>query len=226
MRVVSTVHKAGFDVYGQKWVDGVGRWPAGTEFLLYTEGFDLEHPRIKTKRIESMPRAEAFKESYAHYKPVLWRWDIVKWCNKVFAAYDALYDYDGLGVWLDCDASTHTQIPDGYIEKLLKPGDYWTGFKRVGMQTETGFWLMDCRHPQHRRFMDQWVKWLESGAFKGLEQWCDASTLDATLRAFERSGLITTASLSGPHEREMHPWALSEFANYINHAKGALKYAE
>jgi hypothetical protein len=148
MRVVSTCHKAGWEQYGKRWLEGLKHWPEGTEFLLYTEGFDLDHPLVKTKRVETLERAE------------------------------------------------------------------------------TGFWLMDCSHPERRRFLDTWVQWLESGSFKNLEQWCDASTLDATVRTFTREKLIEVASLSGKFEKDEHPMSKVELSKYINHLKGALKNME
>lgn len=220
MRVVSTVHKAGFDQYGQDWVDGAQNWPAGTEFILYTEGFDLQNDRIDCRRIESVERADAFKRRFRHYRPIAWRWDVVKFCNKVFAAYDALYDYTGKAVWLDADAITYAQLPEGYVESLLPNGCYLSAFKRIGWATETGFWVMDCGHPRHKQFMDTWLRWFEENQFKSLLQWCDAATLDATVRIFERDGMIRTHSLSAGHEKHEHPMSQVDLARYIDHRKG------
>lgn len=223
MRVISTVHKAGWDSYGARWLEGLKFWPKDTEFILYTEGFDLDDKRVKSVRIETLPRAQAFKASYKHYVPLTWRWDIVRFSNKVFATYDALYDYKGKAVWLDADCITYAQLPDGYVEKMLPDGAYMAMFKRSGWQTETGFWVMDCSHLQHQRFLDMWIKWIESGSFKTLDQWCDASTLDATVRAFEKAELIETVSLSGEWHKEEHPMAKVELARYIDHLKGELR---
>ena len=105
MKVISTCHKAGWDQYGQGWLDGIDNWPKA-EFILYTEGFDLDDPRVEARKIEDVERAVAFKKQYAHYRPLAWRWDIVRFSNKVFAAYDALYNHRGLAVWLDADCMT------------------------------------------------------------------------------------------------------------------------
>ena len=223
LRVISTVHKAGFDEYGSKWLAGIENWPKTTEFHLYTEGFDLDDSRVKSKRVESLERAEKFKKTYEHYKPLAWRWDIVKFSNKVFAAYDSLYDYKGLAVWLDADCNTFAKLPDGYVENLLPEGNYLAMFRRIGWATETGFWVMDCGHPRHKQFMDTWIRWLEAGSFRSLEQWCDASTLDATARMFEKDELIDVNSLSVGYERIEHPMARADLAKYIDHVKGERK---
>jgi hypothetical protein len=223
MRVISTVHKEGFEQYGQKWVDGVANWPGNAEFHLYTEGFDLDNPAIKVTRVETLARAEAFKKQYAHYKPIAWRWDIVRFSNKVFAAYDALYNYKGVAVWLDADCNTFAKIPDGYIEAMLPDGKYLAAFSRIGWSTETGFWVMDCSHPRHKQFMDTWIRWFEAGSFKSLDQWCDASTLDATIRMFTKDDWIDVHSLSAGHEKIEHPMAKVDLAKYIDHVKGERK---
>lgn len=210
MKVVTTCHKAGFDEYGHRWAEGIKNWPAA-EFIMYCEGFG--HTPMPA-------RGEAFKAKHASYRPPSWRFDIVKFSNKVFTAHDALYNHDGLGVWLDADAVTYRPIPEGYIESLLPDGCYLAHFKRHHY-TETGFWVMDCRHPEHKAFLDHWVGLFESDAFQALPEWHDCTTLDATIKAFR--GRVKTHSLSGGFEGEMHPMALADLAKYIDHCKGARK---
>jgi hypothetical protein len=217
MRIVSTVHKAGWDAYGEAWADSVFRYWTDADVFLYTEGLDYPGHR----HTEDVPRLVAFKAKYAHYKPVLWQWDIVRWSNKVFANYDALYDYDGLAVWLDCDTVTKKPINEDFIRSLLPQGQYMAMFKRVGMPTETGFVIRDCSHPIHKPFMDTWVSWLETGQFKTLNQWCDASTMDATVRLMN----APTVSLSGPYEKELSPMDLAPLSQYIEHKKGNRKWS-
>lgn len=220
MRVVTTVHKAGFEQYGHRWVEGVRNWPAGTEFVMYAEGFATE--AVRCKRVEDLPALVAFKTKYAHYKPLNWQWDIVRFANKVYAARDAFYDFDGIGVWLDCDAVTYNPLPEGYVESLLN-GAFMGLFKRTGYHSETGFWVMDCSHQRKKTFFDAWLAWFEEGAFKMLPEWHDCTTLDATVARFEKEGLIRTVSLSQGHEREMHPLVLSDLGQFIDHLKGRRK---
>lgn len=234
MKVVTTCHKAGFDQYGHRWCESVGNWPAGTEFVMRVEGIERlgelqasaaingMSGRLSFSRCEDLPRLAAFKEANKKYKAPSWRYDIVRFSNKVFAAYDAFYDYDGIGVWLDADAVTYKPIPDGYVQEQLG-GAFFAHFKRADWYTETGLWIMDCSHPEKKAFLDTWVNWFESGAFKTLHEWHDCTTLDATLKLFLRDGRITTKSLSGEFERVMHPMAKADFARYVCHLKGPRK---
>lgn len=217
MKVVTTVHKAGFEVYGHRWIESIKNWPAA-EFLMYAEGFDPEG--VAFKRTENVPRLDAFKSAHKRYAPPNWRMDIVRFSNKVFAAYDAFYDYDGIGVWLDADAVTYKPIPAGYIESQLQ-GAYLAHFRRAGHYTETGMWIMDCSHPKHREFLDTWIGWFESGGFTALPEWHDCTTLDATIKMTK----VHTRSLSGAFELDMHPMAKAEISQYIDHCKGPRKEA-
>lgn len=217
MKVVTTVHKAGFDLYGHRWIESMPNWP-GAEFVMYAEGFTT--PDVRCVRCEDLPRLEAFKRRHSAYKAPDWRHDIVRFSNKVFAAYDALYDYDGIGVWLDADCVTDKPIPTGYVEDQL--GDaYLAHFDRPGHYTETGLWLMNCAHPKHREFLDLWVRWFEEDAFTRFNEWHDCTTLDATIRL---TG-VPTKSLSGRYGNLMHPMAKADFSKYVDHCKGARKVA-
>jgi hypothetical protein len=230
MRVVTTVHKAGFEQYGQRWVESTKNWHDPTHFVMYAEGFELPRSAtddygIEYKRVEWLARLEAFKQKYAHYRPISWQWDVVRFSNKVFAAYDAFYDYEGLGVWLDCDTVTYKPLPEGYIKRLLPEGAFLGVFNRIGYHTETGFWLMDCSHPQKKAFLDAMLEWYESGAFAKLHEWHDCTVMDAVMRKFAKDDRVKIHSLSGEFAKEMHPIAKSDLGKFLDHCKGARKAA-
>ncbi len=222
MRVVTTVHKEGFDQYGHRWLEGRKFWPKGTEFWFYTEGFDLPADGMVVRDLMAIEEFATWKRKYGFYTPPGWQWDVVKYAHKVFAAIDALMDYDGIGVWLDADCVTFAQIPEGLIEAQVKD-DYIAHYGRTGMYTETGMWIVNCAHEQHKNFCATWKDIYHAEQFKNLPQWHDCMTLDATIRAFTRDKLITTHNLSGEHHKAMHPQAKTEFGQYIDHCKGPRK---
>lgn len=223
MRVVTTCHKAGFDLYGYRALEGFERWPVGTELWWYTEGFNLpKRDGIVEIKTESILNLASFKEKHGKYIAPNYLYDVVRFSNKVYAAHHALLDYKGIGVWMDADCVTLKDIPDGYIESHLQ-GAYISLFKRKGMYSETGFWVMDCSHPAHQEFMNTWIRWYDEDAFKGLDNWTDCETLDATIRFFEKNGAIKSVSMSGDFEKTMHPMAKVDLARYIDHCKGGRK---
>lgn len=227
LRVVTTCHREGYELYGLRFVEGWQNWPEDAELWWYTEGFDPPPmPRTTFVPDTKVQHLQILKEKYQHYEPVSWQWDVVRYSNKVYAAYDALFDYTGIGVWLDNDCVTFEKLPEGFIESLLPEDCYMAMFKRKGMHTETGFWIMNCAHEHHQDFLSTWVEWYDSGAFKTLPSWHDCATLDATVRKFEKLGLIKTHSLSGDFEKDMHPMAKVELAHYMCHRKGRRKFLD
>lgn len=215
MRVVTTCHKEGLESYGHRWLDSRKQWPKGTDFQFYTEGFSVDCPG---KDLSQIPELVTWKRRHSDYRAPSWQWDVVRYSNKVFAAIDALYDYDGIGVWLDADCVTFKKIPKGLIEKRVE-GSYLACYQRTGMYTETGFWIMDCRHKEHRLFLDTWKSLYLSDRFKDLPHWHDCLTLDATIRL---TGAKVT-NLSGEAHKHMHPMAVTELGRYIDHCKGERK---
>lgn len=215
MKIITTVHKAGFEQYGHRWIESMPNWPDAS-FTMYAEGFDPTG--VPFVRTEAMDRLDAFKRRHSRYVPSSWRHDIVRFSNKVFAAHHAFYDHDGIGVWLDADCVTYNPVPAGYVEEQL--GDaYMAVFQRPGLYTETGLWLMNCAHPRHREFMDLWLRWFEEDAFTNLPEWHDCTTLDATIKM---TG-VPVVNLSGIHSGKMHPMAHADFGRFVDHCKGARK---
>lgn len=219
MRVVTTSSKQGLEDYAFRWLEGRKNWPGGTEFLYYTEGFEVDCPGKDFRDLEAFSQ---WKLKHAAYVPPSWQWDFVKFSHKVFAACDALYDYEGIGVWLDADCVTFKKIPEGLIEKQLD-GAYLACYQRTGLYTETGLWIMDCSHPEHRNFLDFWRGLYFSERFKDLPHWHDCLTLDATIRVF--GNRIKVKNLSGEFHKDPHPQAKTELGKYLDHCKGPRKVA-
>lgn len=218
MRVVTTSSRQGFEDYGYRWLEGRKNWPKA-EFIYYTEGFGVD---CDSKECADIPEFAEWKAKHRRYVPPTWQFDVVRYAHKVFAAYDALRDYDGIGVWLDADCVTYKKLPKDLIERQL--GDaYFAHYGRTGMYTETGLWIVNCAHSQHKPFFDFWRNVYLTERYKQLPHWTDCLTLDATIRAFSK--LCTFHNLSGEHHKAMHPQALSELGKYIDHCKGPRKVA-
>lgn len=221
MRVVTTCHKAGWEQYGQRCLDGLKKWPKEADFWWYTEGFSAEdRNNVQFMDNSALLKLQAFKAEHSHYRAPDWRYDVVRFANKSYAIHDALRDYRGLGVWMDADIITINRPPKGYIAGLLPADCYIALFQRDGMHSETGLWLVNCEHEAHAEFMDTYLDWYESGRFKGAHQWHDCVLLDATIRAFERAGRIKVHNLSGAASNTDHPMAVHPSAQYWDHCKG------
>ena len=218
MRVVTTCHKEGLELYGHRWLDGRKNWPKGTDFQFYREGFDVDCPG---KDFRDLPEFIEWKMKHIGYVAPGWEWDVVRYSHKVFAAADALYDYKGIGVWLDADCITYKPISRKTIEMQVANDVYMACYQRTGLHTETGLWIVNCAHPEHKAFLDFWRNLYFSERYKDLPQWTDCHTLDATIRAFRSR--VKIYNLSGEHHTQPHPQAKSELGKYIDHTKGRRK---
>ena len=219
MKCVTTCNREGFEKYGQAFRQG---WKhVNADLVWYTEGFDLpETERITEVKNEGLDNLQSFKKRWAFYKPPYYLWDVVRFSNKVYAVHDALRDHQGLGLWIDADMIPFADVPSGYIESLIEPGDYIAMFRRKGLYSECGFWVVDCNHPQHKPFMDSLLILYEEGQFKQLREWHDSYLMDAVVKQMERDGLITVTNLSGAYGTDDHPMAKVELAKYFDHLKG------
>lgn len=221
MKVVTTCSKRGFEEYGHRWVESRHNWPEGTEFAFYGEGFAIND--CPCYDISTLHYFEDWKKRYANYVPPSWRFNVVKYSYKVFAAFEALRDYDGVGVWLDADCVTFDKIPTGLVEEQVADA-YIALYQRTGHYSETGMWIMDCTHPQHKDFWAWVMMMYHSGHFTRLHEWHDCTVLDAAIRRFTAKGLIKVKNLSGDFAKEMHPSAKAEpFCRYVDHCKGGRK---
>lgn len=217
---MTTCHKSGIEEFGHRWLEGRENWPKGTEFHWYTEGYPQPEGTVG-KDFADMPEFAAWKKRHAAYQPHDWRWDVVKYAHKVFAAADALADFDGIGVWLDADCVTYKKVPRRLIEKAVETA-YMAHYGRTGMYTETGMWIVNCAHPCHKDFLRTWQDIYLNDEFKQFPQWHDCMTLDATIRAYAKAG-VEFNNLSGEFHKDMHPQAKSEFGKYCDHTKGPRK---
>lgn len=213
LRCATTCHAAGLKQYGFRLLESRQNIPG--ELIWYTEGYEVDCP---SRRIEDLQDLQDFKARNAGYKPPSYLYDVVRFSHKVAAAIDAFSGFDGIGAWVDADCVVHKTIPPGYIEDLLQ-GRYMAVFARAGAYTETGFWVMDCRHPDHQAFLNTWWSWYETGAFKDLDGFTDCHTLDATMRLFIKDKRIQVRNLTGD-SKSMHPQAEHDLAQYLDHCKG------
>lgn len=221
MRFVTTCHKAGFENYGSRLLEGWHHFPKETELWWYVENFDLpETERVVSKDITQITDLMSFKERHKDYLAPEFDMDVVRFSHKVYAAIDALRDYDGIGGWIDADCVPFNDIPYSLLQDML--GDaYVACFQRPGSYTETGFWLVNCSHKEHKPFMNLWRAWYDQDAFIQLPGWTDCHTFDATVYRSK----IKVNNLSGKYGNDpsLHPMAKTEIAKYIDHCKGERK---
>jgi len=213
--VVTTFHKPGLDLYGQRFLDSFAeRVDKRIKLLVYAEACDPINPDPKQITIlnaeQELPKLVAFKEQWKDdprangippdnikaRRPRDWhkkfKWDAIRFANKTYAVFDAAErtQEDWL-VWMDADSYIHS--PWGYEDFVnLLPQDKWVTYvgRGKGSQTwpECGFYGMNLNDSTCKEFLsifEEYYEDAEEGIFT-LEEWHDSYVFGELLNEFRR----------------------------------------
>ena len=212
--VVTTFHKPGLDLYGQRFLDSFAeRVDKRIKLIVYAEACDPINPDPEQITIldaqEALPKLNSFKEQWKgvpkangippddikRRRPRDWhkefKWHAVRFSNKVYAVFDACAKRLGTWiVWMDADSYIHSDWSYNNFEKLLPNNAYITYVGRgKGSQTwpECGFYGINLDHPVAHSFVEdfeQMYEDAEQGIFK-LEEWHDSYVFGEILKRYK-----------------------------------------
>ena len=198
--VVTTFHKPGLDLYGQRFLDSfAARVDPQIKLLVYAEDcepyvtannitvFNAAQtlPKLQEfkRRWKSVPKANGIPPADIKARRRDWnkefKWDAVRFANKVYAVFDACERSVDWCVWMDADSYIHTDWAYTDFAKLL-PDDKWITYvgRGKGSQTwpECGFYGLNLNNHQCHAFLKEFERMYEdadNGIFK-LEEWHDS----------------------------------------------------
>ena len=254
--VVTTFHKPGMDLYGQRFIDSFGeRVDDKVKLLVYTEDcvpfnkfpkqitvLDAKEnlPKLNEfkKRWKSDPKANGIPPEHIKRKrPRDWnkkfKWDAVRFANKVYAVLDACERSKGWCVWMDADTYVHSNWSYTEFKNLLPENSYITYVGRgKGSQTwpECGFYGMNLNHPVCHTFLEEFERMYEdaeTGIFT-LEEWHDSYVFGEILKKFRQFNAEYDYS-ADMYLREAktggggHPLINGPLGKWIDHMKGDRK---
>jgi len=252
---LTTFHKPGLDLYGQRFIDSFAKnVDKKIKLLVYAENCTPVNPDnkqitiidakelIKLNQFKSrwgnVPKANGKcpfpeKRPRDHHKE--FKWDAIRFANKVYAVFDAVTRTDDQWtVWIDADTFVHSPISYEQFENLL-PNDKWITFvgRGKGSQTwpECGFYGLNTQTETCKRFLSEFERMYEdadNGIFK-LDEWHDSfvfgkilnqlTPLDKNFYDYSTGIYNKTAKTGGGG----HPLINSVLGNYFDHMKGARK---
>lgn len=216
IKFVTTCHKEGFDRYGHRLLENRQNLPG--DLVWYTEGYALPCTFVDNVTLTDL---QEFKKRHADYLSPSFKMDVVRFSHKVFAVIDALRKHDDLGVWIDADVIPYKPMPEEYVRKQLPDDCYIALFKRAGNYSECGYWVVNCKHSAHGKFLDALRDMYMTDAFVSLPEWHDSYLMDVIIRNLENLGAIKSHNLTDKKaEKAEHPMALSDIAQYVDHTKG------
>ena len=258
--VVTTFHPEGMEVYGQRFIDSFAQNVAkAIKLVVYAEDCKPNNPNEENILIldakQSLPKLNAFKARWGnvdkangippddikarrprdHHKK--FKWDAIRFANKVYAVFDACENTKDWVVWMDADTFVHSDWSyEQFAEQL--PDDKWITYvgRGKGSQTwpECGFYGLNLTDKQCRKFLADFEEAYEdaegpNGIFQ-LAEWHDSYVFGDILnkhknynpRVLDYSAAIyvKTAKTGGGG----HPLINTELGRYIDHMKGGRKH--
>jgi hypothetical protein len=242
-------------LYGQRFIDSFAKnVDKKIKLLVYAENCTPVNPDnnqitiidakelIKLNQFKSrwgnVPKANGKcpfpeKRPRDHHKE--FKWDAVRFANKVYAVFDAVTRSDDQWtVWIDADTYVHTPINYEQFQQLL-PSDKWITFvgRGKGSQTwpECGFYGLNTHNETCKKFLSEFERMYEdadNGIFN-LDEWHDSFVFGKILNQltpFDKNfhdystGIYNKTAKTGGGG---HPLINSVLGNYFDHMKGARK---
>ena len=255
--VVTTFHQEGLETYGQRFIDSFAeRVDKKITLLVYAEDCSpsvdpmCENIKVLDAR-EVLPKLNAFKDKWKddpkangkcpfperrprdYHKE--FKWDAVRFANKVYAVFDACERSKDWVVWMDADTFVHSNWSYDNFSSLLPDTKYLTYVGRgKGSSTwpECGFYGMNLNHPVCINFLKEFERMYEdadNGIFT-LDEWHDSYVFGKLLNDsfvkykghtldYTGATVLQTAKTGGGG----HPLINTELGKFIDHLKGARK---
>ena len=255
--VVTTFHQPGLSLYGQRFIDSFAEnVESKVKLVVYAENCSPKNPNPDQitilDAIKELPKLNAFKERWkdvphangdianhsARHGRKDWnkgfKWDAIRFANKVYAVFDACEKHNDWVVWMDADTFIHSPWKHKEFNNLLPQHDYITYVGRgKGSQTwpECGFYGLNLNHPVCHEFLKEFERVYEdadNGIFL-LEEWHDSFVFGNILNNMKRDFPNALDYSADMYLREAktggggHPLINTVLGKWIDHMKGDRK---
>ena len=253
--VVTTFHPAGYTKYGKRFLESfAARVDKRIKLIVYAEDCKPENPdpsRIEILDAKEVTKLNSFKERWGKIpkangtppdeikrrRPNDWKkafkWDAVRFANKVYAVFDACdRKVANWVVWMDADTFVHSNWSyEEFIEQLPSRAYITYVGRGKGSQTwpECGFYGMNLNHPVCHSFLQDFEAMYEdaeNGMFK-LEEWHDSYIFGEILKKYKEfpshdysANMYLKEAKSGGGG---HPLINGPLGKWIDHMKGGRK---
>lgn len=255
IKVVTTFHPEGLSLYGQRFIDSFSsNVDKQIELIVYAENCEPKNP--DPSQIKIIPQTEVVKLTNFKNKwkdipkangKCPWpekrprdyhkefKWDAVRFANKVYAVFHAVETLDtDWVVWMDADTYVHSPITHEEFKNLL-PDNKWITYvgRGKGVQTwpECGFYGLNIKNETCKKFIKEFERVYEdadNGIFK-LAEWHDSFVFGDILKKLipidknyldYSEGLYNRTAKTGGGG---HPLINSILGKWFDHMKGARK---
>ena len=231
LKVISSQGIDQWNQYGKELVDSfLKHWPDDISLILYTEDID-KFPRLDNRIIlKDLPKL-AGKDYYNFMDSLPDRsvWGrCKKFAKKAFSIINEVENVnEGYIIWIDADVKTKKDVPIDFLLEVC-PHDCLTAhlgltqyipkFKNTVYSSETGFFVINCEHPDKQKFLKEYKRSYIEKDFEGLRKPFDAEVFARTIKKIGSNyrELSPDLNLLGPFRKSI----LSE---YMYHYKAKHK---
>ena len=253
--VVTTFHPEGYSLYGERFLESFSaRVDQRIKLLVYAENCKPQNPdptRITILNAkQNLPKLNAFKERWKDdpkangippdnikaRRPKDWnkafKWDAIRFANKVYAVFDACERSKDWCVWMDADTFVHSNWSYEEFNSLLPESSYITYVGRgKGSQTwpECGFYGLNLNHPVCHEFLKEFERMYEdaeNGMFL-LDEWHDSYIFGEILNKYKEFPSHDYSADMYLREARTggggHPLINGPLGKWIDHMKGGRK---
>ena len=253
--VVTTFNKEGLDLYGQRFLDSFAeRVDDKIKLLVYAENCEPVNPNpaqiTVLDPVDALPKLIAFKQRWKdvpkangkcpfperrprdYHKE--FKWDAVRFSNKIYAVLDACERSQDWCVWMDGDTFVHSDWSYEEFNNLL-PKKSWITFvgrgKGAATWPECGFYGLNLKDSVCKQFLKELERYYEDAenAIFTLPEWHDSFVFgkilnemrvrDPNVHDYTAHFTMKTAKTGGGG----HPLINTELGKWIDHLKGARK---
>lgn len=252
--VLTTFHQPGLDKYAQRFLDSFAHCvDKRIKLMVYAEACTPVNPDSNQIEILDatvvLPKLNAFKQRWGNVPKAngdvsnepqrnrkdwnkTFKWDAVRFANKVYAVLDAWEKNTGWIVWMDADTYVHSDWSYDDFVNLLPSHSYITYVGRgKGSQTwpECGFYGMNKNHPVCHEFLKEFERMYEdaeNGMFL-LDEWHDSYIFGEILNKYKEFPSHDYSAEMYLREAKSggggHPLINGPLGKWMDHMKGGRK---
>ena len=201
-------------------------WPKSLPLNLYTESFENFPTEKQLKKINLIETGGSEYNNFINDKTI-WR-RTKKFAHKAFAIIHALENTSsGFLIWIDADVVTKKDIsiewllsicPDDCLTAHLGLNQYNKKLDKTVYGAETGFFVINCNHPDRQKFINEYKRSYIEKDFEGLRKPFDAEVFARTIKKIDSNyrELSPDLNLLGPFRKSI-------LAEYMYHYKAKHK---
>ena len=163
--VVTTFHKAGYDLYGKRMIQTfLLNWPKEVDLYVYYQDVTCDEfaPNLIYRDLNSVKELTEFKNKWRNdpkatgwtddstrrhddkKKKVGFKWDAIRFAHKVYSIFDCVRNCDAdILFWMDADMVCHSPISINFISRMA-PSSIDIGYLgRRGKYSECGLYSLN-----------------------------------------------------------------------------------